>query len=182
MEILEGPAIVTKPETAYVGIRVVTPFRGMLATRDELMNELITWLDDHSAVDPGTLFLRLHVIDMEGPMDLEVGAITTDPLEGDDRVRAGVLPGGRYASLTYVNHARRANGALLDWARDNGVTSGSVGRTDRRSLRLSVRGLPHRSALRAKEDEVAGGAQHPGGRRLSPRPTVPNLTPVRDRG
>ena len=122
MEILEGPAIVTKPETAYVGIRVVTPFRGMLATRDELMNELITWLDDHSAIDPGTLFLRLHVIDMEGPMDLEVGAITTDPLAGDDRVRAGVLPGGRYASLTYVNHARRANGALLDWAQGNGVT------------------------------------------------------------
>ena len=121
MEILEGPSIVTKPDTAYVGIRVVTPFRGMLATRDELMTDLVEWLDAHDVRDQGPLFLRLHVIDMNGPMDLEVGFITTEALDGDDRVRAGVLPAGRYASLTYVNHARRANGALLEWADTNGV-------------------------------------------------------------
>jgi hypothetical protein len=54
-------------------------------------------------------------------MDLEVGVITTTALEGDDRVRPGVLPAGGYATLTYVDHARRANKALIDWARDNGV-------------------------------------------------------------
>ena len=121
MEILEGPAIVTKPENPYLGIRTVTPFRGMLALRDELMDELFGWLDDHGT-DHGPLFLRLHVIDMNGPMELEVGAITNDRAQGDDRVRPGALPGGRYASLTYVNHARRANGLLLQWARDNDIT------------------------------------------------------------
>jgi effector-binding domain-containing protein len=121
MEILEGPTIVTKPATAYVGIRVVTPFRGMLATRDELMRELVGWLDERPVADQGPLFLRLHVIDMNGPMDIEVGLITRDVLEGDGRVRAGALPGGRYATLTYVNHARRANGTLLDWANESGI-------------------------------------------------------------
>jgi hypothetical protein len=33
----------------------------------------------------------------------------------------GVLPAGGYATLTYVDHARRANKALIEWARDNGV-------------------------------------------------------------
>ena len=121
MEILEGPTIVTNPAIPCVGIRTVTPFRGMLAVRDELMDELFGWLDGRGIRDHGPLFLRLHVIDMNGPMDLEVGVMTTGVVEGDGRVRAGVLPAGRYASLTYVNHARRANGALLDWVRANDV-------------------------------------------------------------
>jgi effector-binding domain-containing protein len=119
LEILEGPAVVEKPAISYVGIRVATPFRGMLAERDRLMEELYAWLGDHDVRETGNVFLRLNVIDMNGPMDLEVGAVTKDPPQGDDRVRPGVLPAGRYASLTYVNHARRANGALLDWVRAN---------------------------------------------------------------
>ncbi|MEV0678835.1 GyrI-like domain-containing protein [Actinosynnema sp. NPDC050436] len=121
MEIVTGPGIVSKPASHYVGIRVVTPFRGMFAVRDELMDELYAWLDERGVPDVGPLFFRLHVIDMDGPMDVEVGAVVPDPLDGDDRVRAGVLPAGRYASLTYVNHARRANRALVEWVRDNGI-------------------------------------------------------------
>ena len=80
------------------------------------MKELYTWLDGRSVPDVGPTFFRVH-----GPMDVEVGVVTEETLEGDDRVRAGVLPAGRYASLTYVNHARRANRTLLDWVRDNGI-------------------------------------------------------------
>jgi effector-binding domain-containing protein len=123
MEVIEGPRIVAKPETPYVGIRLVTPFRGMFAVRDKLMAELYEWLDKRDVVDVGSTFFRLHVIDMEGPMDVEVGVITKEALEGDDRVRAATLPAGRYASLTYVNHGRRANHLLLTWIRDNGVAA-----------------------------------------------------------
>jgi effector-binding domain-containing protein len=120
MEILEGPSVVTRPERATAGIRTVTPFRGMLAARDKLMAELYDRLD-RTDIHYGPVFLRLHVVDMEGDMDLEVGAITEQPIEGDDRVRPGVLPAGRYAALTYVNHARRANGLLIDWVRAQGL-------------------------------------------------------------
>jgi effector-binding domain-containing protein len=121
VEIVDGPKIVSKPACHYVGIRVVTPFRGMFAVRDKLMEELHAWLDERDTHDRGHTFFRLHVIDMEGPMDIELGVITKEPVTGDDRVHADVLPAGDYASLTYVNHARRANRMLLEWVRDNGI-------------------------------------------------------------
>ncbi|GAB2832801.1 hypothetical protein GCM10027200_35540 [Lentzea nigeriaca] len=114
VEIVDGPQIVSKPELHYLGIRLTTPFRGMLAVRNALLDELGAW-------GPGHLFHRLHVIDMNGPMDMEVGLVVPGPRDGDDRVRPGVLPAGRYASLSYVNHARRANKLLLEWARDHGL-------------------------------------------------------------
>ena len=121
MQIIQPPRVEQRPEKACLGIRVVTPFRGMLRVRDELLAELYPWLAGRGIEPAGPFFLRLHVIDMEGLMDLEVGVVTAPGLEGDDRVRPGVLPAGGYATLTYVDHARRANKALIEWARDNGV-------------------------------------------------------------
>ena len=121
MEIIDGPAVAVRPERHCVGIRLITPFRGMFAVRDKLMAELYSWADGRG-IAYGHTFFRLHVVDMEGPMDVEVGVITDAAVPGDDRVRAEVLPAGRYATLTYVNHARRANGALRDWAQEQGLT------------------------------------------------------------
>src|SRR5262245_48005527 len=121
MEMLEPPRLVYRPEIHYLGLRVVTPFRGMLAKRDELLRELIEWPHLKQVADAGPFFLRLIVIDMDGDMEIEVGAITPHAEEGDDRVSAGVLPAGNYATLTYRDHAMRANKALLDWAAAEGV-------------------------------------------------------------
>ena len=68
MEILGGPALVERPAQHTLGIRVETPFRGMLATRDELLDDVFAWLDRHRIPDYGPSYLRLHVIDMAGPM------------------------------------------------------------------------------------------------------------------
>jgi len=116
MDLLEPPRVVERPQQDYLGIRVVTPFRGMLSTRNELINELDGWLNAHGIDDVGPFFLRLHVIDMSCPMDLEVGVVTPGPLTGDARVQSAVLPSGRYATLTYRNHSIRANRALIEWA------------------------------------------------------------------
>jgi hypothetical protein len=121
MDLLEPPRVVERPVQDYLGIRVITPFRGMLSTRNDLLDELDTWLGKHGIDDVGPFFLRLHVIDMSGPMDLEVGVVTPAPLDGDDRVRPAVLPAGAYATLTYRNHSIRANRALIDWAAENRI-------------------------------------------------------------
>ncbi|MEV4517709.1 GyrI-like domain-containing protein [Dactylosporangium sp. NPDC049525] len=121
MEIIAAPAVVVRPDRHCIGIRLVTPFRGMFAVRDRLMEELYSWADER-AVAYGHTFFRLHVVDMNGPMDVEVGVITDEPVQGDDRVRTATLPAGRYASLTYVNHGRRANGMLRDWVQEQGLT------------------------------------------------------------
>jgi hypothetical protein len=39
MEIVEPARVEERPAIPYVGIRVVTPFRGMLAVRDRLLAE-----------------------------------------------------------------------------------------------------------------------------------------------
>lgn len=120
MEVLAGPTLAVMPRRPTVGIRVRAPFRGMLRTRDELLSELISWVDEKQISDLGVFFLRLHVVDMAGIMDLEVGVTEVDH-HGDQRVRPGELPAGEYATLTYRNHALRANRLLLDWARDNAI-------------------------------------------------------------
>ena len=121
MEILEGPTVETRPEIPYVGIRVVTPFRGMFGVRDELLAEVYDWARE-SAVDvEGFGFLRLNVIDMQGDMDIEVGLVTRRPGDVEGRVRSGVLPAGRYATLVYRGVGTGANRALIEWARATGL-------------------------------------------------------------
>jgi len=121
MDLLEPPRVVERPERDYLGIRVITPFRGMLSIRNDLIDELDAWLLDRGVGDLGLFFLRLHVIDMAGPMDLEVGVMTAGPLDGEGRVQPATLLAGRYATLTYRNHSLRANRALLDWAAGEGL-------------------------------------------------------------
>jgi effector-binding domain-containing protein len=120
MEIISGPAVVTHPSRYGLGLRTVTPFRGMFAVRDSLMASLYAWFDERGLA-AGTVYFRLHVIDMDGPMDIEVGILTDAPSAGDSRVHPTVLPAGRYATLIYVNHGRRANGMLLDWVAAEGL-------------------------------------------------------------
>jgi effector-binding domain-containing protein len=121
VEIIEPPRVEQRAERIYVGIRVVTPFRGMLKVRDELLRESRAWIDE-SGIEPIDYgFMRLHVIDMNGAMDIEVGYFTSRPCQGRGRIKPGSMPAGRYATLTYRDHSLRANRALIEWARDNGT-------------------------------------------------------------
>jgi len=122
MEIVEPARVEERPAIPYVGIRVITPFRGMLAARDRLLAEVSAGIKEAGIETVGYGFVRLHVIDMDGPMDLEAGyftaglAHTTDP-----KLRSGSMAAGSYATMKYQDHARRANQTLQDWARDNGL-------------------------------------------------------------
>jgi hypothetical protein len=122
MEIVEPIRVEERPVIPYVGIRVITPFRGMLAVRDRLLAEARTGIKEAGIETVGYGFLRLHVVDMEGPMDLEVGFFTSGPVRTDHpNLRRGSMPAGRYVTMRYQDHAYRANKALQDWARDNDV-------------------------------------------------------------
>ena len=121
MEVIEPPRVVERPERVYLAIRVVTPFRGMLKVRDEILREVHAFMErsDAEALEHG--FLRLHVIDMDGPMDIEAGYFTRRPCSGEGRIQPGAMPPGRYATLTYRDHSLRANRALIEWAREKGI-------------------------------------------------------------
>jgi hypothetical protein len=122
MEIVEPARVEERPAIPYVGIRVITPFRGMLASRDRLLAEARAGIKEAGIETVGYGFLRLHVIDMDGPMDLEAGYFTAGPVHTvHPGLRPGSMAAGSYATMKYRNHARRANQALQDWALDNGL-------------------------------------------------------------
>src|SRR5258708_2959431 len=109
------PQIDERAEQHYLGIRMQTPFRGMFAHINKQFKILNKWLKQHRITPVGAPFLRYHVIDMAGEMDVEVGVPVTTPLVGDDLVKPGLLPSGRYASLIYIGLGLAANKALLEW-------------------------------------------------------------------
>lgn len=119
--ILEEPRVSAKPEVVYMGIRTQTQFKGMFAVVTKLFREMNKWMDGQGLKPAGPPFLRYHVIDMDGEMDIEVGFPVAQAGPGDDRVKPGKLPAGRYAHLTYQSQAYSANKTLVEWARDSGL-------------------------------------------------------------
>jgi len=115
------PKIDERVEQYYLGIRIQTPFRGMFAHANQQFTTLNKWLKQHGITPTGARFLRYHVIDMAGEMDIEVGVPVAPPTLGDDRVKPGILPAGRYASLIYIGLGLAANKALLEWIRTNNL-------------------------------------------------------------
>jgi len=51
-------------------------------------------------------------------MDVEAGFVVVSQPTGDERVKCGTLPAGRYAHLTYSRYALRGNQALLIWVKE----------------------------------------------------------------
>src|SRR5689334_19102762 len=113
-----APGIDHRAARQYVGLRMITPFEGMFAQTDKLFKELRQWVKSKGLADQGPYFLRYHVIDMKGLMDVEAGFVVISPQSGDERVNPGVLPAGRYAHLTYSRYALRGNQALLQWVKE----------------------------------------------------------------
>ncbi len=117
------PKIEERKEQPYMGIRVKTTMQDLGTVIPQLLTELFDWSGTQEMTQVGVPFIRYHVIDMERLLDVEVGVPVADPLAGNARIRPGVLPAGRYASLVYtgVANAIPANGALLDWGTQQGL-------------------------------------------------------------
>ncbi|MCU1410311.1 MAG: AraC family transcriptional regulator [Rhodoglobus sp.] len=124
VDLVSEPRLEERPEIATVGIREIVPFRAMLSNRDRLLAELIEWLDASGVEPEGPFFLRLHVVDMSGLMDIEVGVAATAAVPSD-RVIAGVVPAGAYAVLSYRSTSLAANGMLLRWIDAQGLATDS---------------------------------------------------------
>ena len=115
------PKIDERPEKLYMGIRIQTPMKGMFKEIDKLFKEMNAWMKKQQLELAGPPFLRYHVIDMQGEMDIEVGFPVAATLPDDGRVSAGVLPAGRYASLIYTGSGYTGNKALVEWAKANHI-------------------------------------------------------------
>jgi effector-binding domain-containing protein len=123
MKITE-PKLDDRTEQPSIGIRTLVPMEEMgSGLIPRLHGEVFAWLEKHDVAPAGAPFLRFHVINMPGTMDIELGWPVASALPGDDRVSAGALPAGRYASLIYtgIMNGIPANKALLDWGAEQGL-------------------------------------------------------------
>jgi effector-binding domain-containing protein len=96
------PQIEQRPAHPYLGIagRITN---GVPAFVDKAFPELFGWLGEHSIEPSGPPFIRFRELDTHGePLEIEVAAPVDGEAQGDERVRAGTLPAGRY--LTLMHH------------------------------------------------------------------------------
>ena len=121
---MSAPEIVTRAEQPYVAIRGqmtmagIGPFAGRTG-------EVFAWLSARGLAPAGPPFLKYNVIDMMRQLELEAGVPVAAATRGDGDVISGVLPAGRYATLTHMGHPSELMGvtkALLDWAAGQGLT------------------------------------------------------------
>ena len=121
MTIVGEPKIDDRPEKPCLGIRRRVPMSMMSKNVTKMFKELAAWFKLQGIEPSGPPFLRFHVIDMAGDMDIEVGRPVLPARPGDGTVTAGVLPAGRYASLIYSGSGYTGNKALIEWVRANGL-------------------------------------------------------------
>jgi effector-binding domain-containing protein len=123
-EITVPPRIVERAAQPYVSITGLVTMRTIPEIADR-MPEVFGWLAGRGVEPAGAPFFKFNLIDMERELEIEVGVPVAEALDGDDVVRPGVLPAGRYASLSHLGHPQDlidATARLLDWAAEQGLT------------------------------------------------------------
>lgn len=117
------PTVEQRAAQHYVAIRSQATMQELGTAIPHSLGEVFAWLDKHGITPAGAPFIRYLVIDMAAQLEIEVGVPAAGGLSGDDRISAGVLPAGRYATLIYIgiDNGIPANRALLDWGAARGL-------------------------------------------------------------
>ena len=121
MPTIGKPKIDTRSKQTYMGIRTIAPFKGMFKEIGRIADELNTWVDENKIKTSGPPFLRYHVIDMRGFMDISYCVPVRKALPDDGDIKSDFIPAGRYASLVYSGGGISGNRALIEWVRAKGM-------------------------------------------------------------
>jgi effector-binding domain-containing protein len=119
--VLTLPTIVKRRAQPYAAIRqdVKIPFQSAVS---KAVPKVDKWLTKRGA-EHGPMLIKYDFIKMP-ELTVEIGFAMDEAIEGDDTVTAGVLPAGKYATLTYWGHYRNlrtVTGMLINWARGNDI-------------------------------------------------------------
>ena len=116
------PKIFERTEQDYFAIReaVVMPFGDVI---DRVMPELDRWIAEKGVQPAGAPFFKYNVVKMP-ELEVEFGFPVAEPVAADGRVLSGVLPAGRYVSMTYFGHyddLEEVTAVLMGWATKKGL-------------------------------------------------------------
>jgi len=121
MTTIGKPKIDKRSKIIYMGVRALVPFKGMSKEIGRIADELNAWVEENKVKTSGPPFLRYHVIDMRGFMDISYCVPVRKVKPDDGAVKADVIPAGRYASLIYSGGGISGNRALIEWVRAQGL-------------------------------------------------------------
>ncbi len=118
-----APVVAERAEEPYVAIRASVTMAELAGLADRF-GEVFAWLAERGVAATGAPFFRYHVIDMERRLAVEAGVPVQAAIAGDERITAGLLPAGRYATCMHVGPYDGLIGAvdaLLRWADAQGI-------------------------------------------------------------
>lgn len=117
----DQPTIEVRPALVYVARGVVVPMRAFADLIPRLIEDVSVKLSGSGVKPSGPPLMRYRLIDMPDRMDVEIGLPVVEP-PGEIDLLSGVLPAGRYATLTYagVKNAVAANKRLIEWTHAQG--------------------------------------------------------------
>ena len=95
----ESPTIETRTDQPYAAIPVSVSMEELGTVVPPLTGHVFGWLAGRGISPAGPPFWRYVVVDMEAKLELETGVPVASQVEGDDQVRTGLLPAGRYATV-----------------------------------------------------------------------------------
>ena len=139
---MSAPTLQQRPDQPYAAIKVLVTMAELGDVVPPLNDEVFRWLADHGGIPAGPPFWKYNVIDMDRELELEAGVAVDAPITGDNRVIAGTLPAGTYATLLHVGHPATLLGAteaLLEWGAAEGLRwdRWSIGADGERWVRAS---------------------------------------------
>lgn len=129
---ISEPQVADRVAQPYVAIQVHVTMQELGAVLPALHPQVFGWLGARGIAPAGPPFWKYNVVDMERQLEVEVGVPVAALVPGDERVIAGVLPAGRYATLWYTGHPAGLAGptaTLLEWAAAQDLTW-DITRTD----------------------------------------------------
>lgn len=140
---LSEPKVIQRAAQPYVSIRSCVPMAGISRAVDTNYPKLFEWLDREKVEPAAAPFIKYNVIDMARDLEIECGVPIDDMAEKADGLVAGLLPEGRYATLTHTgpyDQLIAANKALLDWIAAQGLPLDMIecDRGDRFGCRLEI--------------------------------------------
>jgi effector-binding domain-containing protein len=135
------PSIQSRAAQPYVGIPSTVTMDQIGEVLPALHPEVFGWLEAHGIAPAGPPLWKYNLISMEAAMEIEVAVPTAELAAADQRIQAGEIPAGRYATVVHVGHPAelmQATADLLAWAEEQGLQFDMApeGRGERWAARL----------------------------------------------
>lgn len=117
------PQIVERPARPYLFVPFAVRMNEMQKPAQEGFPLVFAHAVEQGLTPEGGAFYNYRRIDMAATLDVEAGVAVSQPGAGAGRVQTGVLPAGRFLTVTWHGHPDQlynVTALLVGWAKETG--------------------------------------------------------------